>query len=214
MKKQQAAAATPAALGEAYRRTPSQPRARARVERILEVATTLIAKEGTDRLRMSEVAEHAEVSIGSLYQYFPDKAAIVRTLAERYNAEGRACVAAELAGVRSAADVRNALMRITDGYYAMFLAEPAMRDIWSGMQSDKALQDLDAEDCRAHGAALDAALARARPSMARDERKALGFLFMQLLNTAVRLAVTVDRAEGDALIVAFKQAVLAKFLVA
>jgi AcrR family transcriptional regulator len=36
---------------------------------------------------MSEVAELAGISIGSLYQYFPDKSAIIRTLAERYNAE-------------------------------------------------------------------------------------------------------------------------------
>ncbi len=45
-------------------------------------------------MRMSEVAEKAGISIGSLYQYFPDKSAIVRTLAERYNAYSRECIEA------------------------------------------------------------------------------------------------------------------------
>ena len=93
----------------------------------------------------------AGVSIGSLYQYFPDKAAIIRTLAERFNAEGRACVETSLAKVRDEDDLRAALEEIVDGYYAMFLAEPVMRDIWSGTQADKALQEMDAVEGRVHG---------------------------------------------------------------
>ena len=51
----------------------------------LSCASTLIEKSGSDAMRMSDVAEMAGISIGSLYQYFPDKGAIIRTLAERYN---------------------------------------------------------------------------------------------------------------------------------
>src|SRR6516164_9697436 len=118
-------------------RMPSQRRSRERVERILNCATTLIAEKGSDAMRMSEVAELAGVSIGSLYQYFPDKGAIIRMLAERYNAEGRDCITAELANVRDMAGLREAFDRLIDIYYARFLAEPVMRDIWSGTQADK-----------------------------------------------------------------------------
>ena len=81
---------------------------------MLAVATSLIAEKGIDSVRMSEIAELAGVSIGSLYQYFPDKAAIVSTLAERYNAEGRACVESELATVRTDAELGPALHRLVD----------------------------------------------------------------------------------------------------
>src|SRR5690606_24725681 len=65
------------------RRQPTQARARERVERLLSVATEMIAETGSDAMRMTELAERAGVPIGSLYQYFPDKAAILRLLAIR-----------------------------------------------------------------------------------------------------------------------------------
>ena len=162
------------------RRAPTQRRSRERVERMLGAAATLIAKAGSDAMRMSEVAELAGVSIGSLYQYFPDKAAIIRMLAERYNAEGRACIAAELANVRDMAGLREAFDRLIDIYYARFLAEPAMRDIWSGTQADKALRDIDLADSRANGAALAEVLRRLRPTADPAELATSAFLLIHL----------------------------------
>jgi AcrR family transcriptional regulator len=189
-------------------RTPSQRRSRERVERLLSVAAAVIAERGSDAMRMSDVADRAGVSIGSLYQYFPDKGAIIRRLAERYNAQGRACIEAELANVRDAADLRSAFARLVDTYYAMFLAEPVMRDIWSGTQADKALRDIDLADSRANGAMLAAVLGRLRP---RADRAALGntaLLIMQLGEATMRLAISVERSEGDALVEAYKRMVL------
>ena len=81
------------------RRIPSQQRGRERFEKILTVASELIEKNGSDALKMSEIVEKAGLSFGALYQYFPDKTSIIRTLAERFNEEGRRCVAGELAKV-------------------------------------------------------------------------------------------------------------------
>ena len=78
----------------ALRRKPTQARALERVERILTAASELIAETGSDAVKMTEVAERAGVPIGSLYQYFPDKAAILKTLAERFGARVRAGIAA------------------------------------------------------------------------------------------------------------------------
>ena len=190
------------------RRAPTQRRSRERVERMLEAAATLIAKAGSDAMRMSEVAELAGVSIGSLYQYFPDKAAIIRMLAERYNAEGRACIAAELANVRDMGGLREAFDRLIDIYYARFLAEPVMRDIWSGTQADKALRDIDLADSRANGAALAEVLRRLRPAADLAELATSAFLLIHLGEATMRLAISVERAEGDALVAAFKQMML------
>ena len=189
-------------------RLPTQQRSRERVERMLAAAAALIAEGGSDAMRMSEVAERAGVPIGSLYQFFPDKGAIVRTLAERYNALGRACIEEGLANVADLDGLRDAFGRLIDIYYALFLAEPVMRDIWSGTQADKALRDIDLDDSRQTGAMLAAVLERLSPDADRAAIATRAFLIMNLGEATMRLAISVERKEGDALVAAFKQMAL------
>ena len=192
------------------RRVPNQRRSRERVEKILSCATRLIAQNGSDAMRMSEVARAAGISIGSLYQYFPDKSAIIQTLAERYNAQGRDCIQAGLAHVRTIDELCDAFAALIDAYYAMFLAEPVMRDIWSGTQADKALRDMELANSRKNGADLAKILARLRPKAGAEKRAASAFLIMHLGEATMRLAISVERAQGDALVAAYKRMALAE----
>jgi AcrR family transcriptional regulator len=192
----------------AVRREPTQKRSRERVERILACASALIEKSGSDAMRMSDVAEMAGISIGSLYQYFPDKGAIIRTLAERYNVTGQVCIAEGLQHTRDREGLRKAFGELIDVYYAMFLAEPVMRDIWSGTQADKALRDIDLADSRINGAVLAAARARVDPTADGAELETSSFLIMQLGEATMRLAISVERSEGDALVEQYKRMVL------
>ena len=66
------------------RRKPMQARSQERVERILETAENLFIKEGYEATTTNAIAKQSKVSIGSLYQFFPDKAAILHALAMRY----------------------------------------------------------------------------------------------------------------------------------
>lgn len=59
------------------RKQPQQARSAELVAVILEAAVQVLAKEGAARFTTARVAERAGVSIGSLYQYFPNKAAIL-----------------------------------------------------------------------------------------------------------------------------------------
>jgi AcrR family transcriptional regulator len=59
------------------RKEPRQARSNALVEAILEAALQVLAKEGARRFTTTRVAERAGISVGSLYQYFPNKAAIL-----------------------------------------------------------------------------------------------------------------------------------------
>jgi AcrR family transcriptional regulator len=192
----------------AMAKLPTQQRSRERVERMLAAASALIAESGSDAMRMSEVAERAGVPIGSLYQFFPDKGAIIRTLAERYNALGRACIEKELSNVPDLKGLNDAFGRLIDIYYALFLAEPVMRDIWSGAQADKALRDIGLDDSRQTGSMLAAVLERLRPDADRAAIATSAFLIMNLGEATMRLAISVERREGDALVAAYKQMAL------
>src|SRR5215510_1838931 len=59
------------------RKEPQQARSNELVRAILKAAVQVLAKQGAPRFTMARVAEKAGVSVGSLYQYFPNKAAIL-----------------------------------------------------------------------------------------------------------------------------------------
>lgn len=190
------------------RRSPIQQRSRERVERMLAAASALIAEQGSDAMRMGEVAEKAGVSIGSLYQFFPDKRAIVWALAERYTAESQACISAALKDVSDAEGLKRAFSELLDIYYGLFLAEPVIRDVWSGTQADKALRALELADSRANAEFLVAVLKRLRPDADPIQLETTAFLVWQMGEAAVRLAISVDREEGDRLVAAYKRMAL------
>lgn len=59
------------------RKQPQQARSSELVAATLQAAIQVLAREGAHRFTMARVAEKAGVSVGSLYQYFPNKAAIL-----------------------------------------------------------------------------------------------------------------------------------------
>ena len=190
---------------EAVRRKPTQQRSRERQERILAMATQLIADKGSDQLKMSEIAERSEISIGSLYQYFPDKSSVIRTLAERYNAESRRCIAEAMEAVEDARGLQAAYSQLLDQYYEIVMATPVMRDIWSGMQADKQLLQLELGESRVAGALLSQAMLRVYPDCDEQQVEESAFLIWHLGEATMRLAVTCAPDEGRALVEAFKR---------
>ncbi len=59
------------------------------MERVLEAAGNIFAEKGFDAATTEEIAERAGVSIGSLYQYFPNKEALFEAIADQYLARAR-----------------------------------------------------------------------------------------------------------------------------
>lgn len=80
------------------RKTPRQSRARDTVEVILAAATRILEREGGARLTTNAVAERAGISVGSLYEYFPSKQAILVALARRLMEDDRQRVRAAMSG--------------------------------------------------------------------------------------------------------------------
>src|SRR5580700_9198079 len=67
-----------------FRREPRQRRARHTVEAVLDAVVKILKREGFEAVTTNRVAEVAGVSIGSVYQYFPDKRAIFVALHQRH----------------------------------------------------------------------------------------------------------------------------------
>jgi AcrR family transcriptional regulator len=89
----QAAASPPpvdAESPDAYRRRPRQSRGQARVELLLDAAATVIAEQGLHAATAEAIALKARTAKGSLYQFFPNRDAVLAALALRYADEMRA----------------------------------------------------------------------------------------------------------------------------
>lgn len=72
------------AVDDVLRRVPTQARSRAKVDQALRAAESLLEREGTDSITLPRVAQEAGVSVGALYQYLPDRDAIVEALSATY----------------------------------------------------------------------------------------------------------------------------------
>jgi AcrR family transcriptional regulator len=78
------------------RRLPRSPLGTATVEAILSAVERILERDGVERLTTNHIAELAGVSIGSLYQYFPNKESLIGALQDRYAEDTLARVRAAL----------------------------------------------------------------------------------------------------------------------
>ena len=69
------------------RKLPRQERSRITVEAILEATTQVLTEKGYNKTNTNLIAERAGVSIGSLYQYFPNKKSLIIALREQHSKE-------------------------------------------------------------------------------------------------------------------------------
>ena len=81
------------------RKQASQERSRATVDALVEATARILVREGFDRASTNRIAQEAGVSIGSLYQYFPSKEALVAAAIERHTQELMQVLRAALAEV-------------------------------------------------------------------------------------------------------------------
>ena len=81
------------------RKNASQERSRATVDALIEATARILVREGFEKASTNRIAEVAGVSVGSLYQYFPSKEALVAAVIDRHNQEIMQIVRAALAEV-------------------------------------------------------------------------------------------------------------------
>jgi AcrR family transcriptional regulator len=110
------------------RRKPVQDRASSTVEVLLEATAQILLSQGYERASTNEIARRAGVSIGTLYQYFDNKEALVAELARRHFGRIEAVVLEHLVP-DDAADLRAMVTRLLRALVAVHRNDPRMSQV-------------------------------------------------------------------------------------
>ncbi|MBX9458158.1 MAG: TetR family transcriptional regulator [Rhizobium sp.] len=171
------------------RRPPKQQRSRGRVEEILAAARKLIGEKGIDAVKMREIAALAGGPISSVYQYFPNKSAILAMLFAQWSEEISNLVAERIETVADLDDLMAAASDLLDYFYSRVAEDPTTLDLLNAVQADKALTDLDLASTREQAELFCSAGERFIPPERHGEFRRATFLMFHLAFGAVRLAV-------------------------
>jgi AcrR family transcriptional regulator len=163
------------------RRTPTQDRASRQVERILDAACAEVVERGYDAASTSGIAKRAEIAVGSVYRYFPDKRSLIQAIERRNQARYTEAVRERLESVTS---WRGAVDVTLDTFREMHRTDPGFRAVVLSGLGDPELETKPGEFDDQHAGEF-AELLTARFG-ARDSHE-------------FRLAVTLSITMGEAL---------------
>ena len=127
------------------RRTPVQERSALRVQRMLDAAAELLDEVGYEATTTSQIASRAGVSVGSLYQFFPDRRAVLQALAERSFGRLSAAVGDAVIALRPPS-WREALEIVVDVCVEFATHEPAAQVLSFGGPGDWHMFDPDSDN--------------------------------------------------------------------
>jgi AcrR family transcriptional regulator len=193
--------------GSALRRIPKQERSRDRIDEILKVAMDLIGRKGIDAVTMKEIASLSGGPIASVYQYFPNKSAIIATLYDRYITEVRKFMQPGLSGISCAQDITRATDAMIDLYSLFVRNHPPIQDLVNAIQADKMLADIDIAETRKIAEMFCSATEHFIPEASRERYMRTAFMMCHLTVGCVRLALKVPAREGDQIMAEFKASI-------
>jgi AcrR family transcriptional regulator len=116
------------------RRIPTQERAKERARRIIDAASHVFAEVGFEAATMEGIAERAGTSIGSIYQFFPNKLALFHALARSYHEKVRVFFDLLLGGALIERPWTEILDAGIDALVLFHEQEVGFRAVWVGLQ--------------------------------------------------------------------------------
>ena len=136
-----------------------------------------------------------------MYQYFPNKAAIIYALAEKHLVDFRQNVEARLLTPPTDADeVADFFATLIEDYYQTNIEDPVARDIWKGVAADKTLYDLANAEAETNVALLVAVAAPLLPAARHAQMARTLRLLYHFADIAIRVALDSHADEGRAVI--------------
>lgn len=181
-------------MGGRAAKLPQQARGRVRVERLLDAAAMLIARHGLEGVSMAAVGEAAGSAPGSLYQFFPNRDALVDALARREAAAVEACVEATLAGWRASArrDAASLMDALLPPLLDLYRSRPAWGELLHALARRGEPGDVEQALDAAVTARLADALTRLRPDADVAARRLAARVLLDLGHAGLLLATCAD----------------------
>jgi AcrR family transcriptional regulator len=181
------------------RRAPKQERSRQTVEAVLEAVPIVVKRHGARAVTTNRIAEVAGVSIGSLYQYFPDKQAIFQALHERHVEDVRQRM--ERAVHECASTSLDAFAQsLMEGLADAHAAEPELHELITAALPESALGFRDALE-----GTFERVLLHVQEDAGAQAVQRMLFVLPPVVEALVhavprpRPPFTVDRAKGEAI---------------
>lgn len=180
----------------AVRHRPVQQRGRIRFGSILTAARSLLLEAGLEGFTVEDVAARAGIPVGSVYQFFPNKLAIVAEL----DAQDTAALVCDLrsAAVRfPSADWQGETNDLIDHIAEHWAADPSRSAVWLAMRSNATTRSLAAQRSRALAEALQPIIRELTPHMADTDRGTVAQVVVEMSQSLLHFSVSDGRPNAD-----------------
>lgn len=202
---------TPNASDDAVaRRVPTQERSKKRVERIIDAAAHVFADEGFEAATMEGIAARAETSIGSIYQFFPNKLSLFNALTRHYHDKLRSFFDQLLTGPLLDRPWPEILDSGVDALRYFHENEPGFRAVWVSLQLTAEMVTEGEAINRDFAKRIETVLAAKLPRLAASMRPVVATMIVEIL-TAMLIVSARRPAEATSLMTETK-ALLRRYL--
>jgi AcrR family transcriptional regulator len=194
------------------RRMPQQARGQRRIDKLLDAAEQVFSEKGYGDATTNLIAARAQTSIGSLYQFFPNKEAILRAIVARYVEELRAFFAQTLSVDADKLPLASFLEHLIQGLAKLREAHAGFRPLFFGSQSfsdvEQATQELRQEVIER----IVALLAVRAPQLDEEQRLRCAHVCVAVFQALMALAMAVEGEERVRLLEELKAVLLANLM--
>lgn len=191
------------------RRKPKQARSQQRVDHLIDTAAALFAEKGYDAVTTNAIAERAGMSIGSLYQFFPNKEAILDGLAERYVQDMRGQMGQIFSDQMSSVALPGLINDLIDGLDTFNVSHAGFEVIFLSsslsLQASSAVTDLHRE----MAGAVDGMLAVRFPALNPERRRLAASVSVGIVKGLMPLAQPPDNLPAPQILAEVKATLLA-----
>jgi AcrR family transcriptional regulator len=174
------------------RRVPQQARGERRFRKILDAADEVIAKVGYESATTNAIARQARTSIGSLYQFFPNKQAILRALAARYLDELRAVQRTMLSDEAARLPLPALYDRIIGSLADFHATHPGFQPLFYGSATSKNLSAAAKELTEECIGRVDALMGAREPALDPRARRLYATINVEVIRALLPLAQASD----------------------
>lgn len=179
---------------------PTQARSREKVARLLDAAVELAVERGSLDIKVTDIAKRAGVAIGTLYQFFPNRSALIGKLFAREMEPIDARLARSLTAYSSLQEMQSGIETEMKATLELVRARPGLLVIWSSPAIDPEIEAADFANTRKNADILATQLNVFLSDEAkRPDVHATALIICHLWGSVIRLCVLAEPHEEAAI---------------